>query len=263
MSRGDPSNPDWLHAKAMEPIAKQFKLNYYDSMVASPRTPATRTLAALSCGASVLMDFAYPETWEQGWDESPLSKRECRKAAKRVQIALRKSEGREAIARAAQGFGLAQAALWRRAADPSTKLGQETPEELRAELPFSARTSEALAEQAAQAIPIKDPHGVLPKIAAAEEYRLYDPDNPDAMTDLRGYADRSHVCAEAVALALGAKFGNYEEAVVHPLKHLLMVYSTTSLASWAVISEYWTNLLRAEPVAWLGVSIAVNEKCKA
>ncbi len=212
---------------------------------------------ALRCGLGLVMDYAYPDQWELASQKDTLSKRDCRKAAKHFQDALEQREGHEAIAAATEGFGHAMAKFWRRAADPETRAGTETPEELRPGLLVSASFSDSLAELVAHTFAPEDPHGILEEVASAELRRGYNPENDEAMGDLRDCAARAGVAGRAVALALGSKFEEFGVAVVGPIMYLNLTFDAAALANWGVVGEYWANVLQPEPSPYSEMMSAV------
>ncbi len=241
MSRGDPKNTGLLMRAALEPMARHLSVDYDDSYSASPTTNEERVLYALRCGLSLVIDYAYPDQWEM-LSDGELSKRACRKAARYVQEALQRPEGQEGIGWAAQGYGRAMAKFWRRAADPMTRTGNAVLEETRPGLLISASYSESLAELIGQDFSVEDPHEVLKEMASAEAHRSYDPENPDAMMDLRDYAARFGVTMQALALTMGPEFPSFEEMITAPVVRLNPFLDVSTHANWAIVGEYWVNL---------------------
>lgn len=246
MSRGDPKNAGLLIRAAIEPMARHLSIDYDASYSAPPTTNEERVLYALRCGLSLIIDYAYPDQWELLSGEA-LSKRACRKAAKYVQQALQEAEGQEGIGWAAQGYGRAMADFWRRAADPMTRTGNAVLEADRPGLLISASYSESLSELIVQDFSVEDPHEVLKEMADAEASRTYDPENPDAMMDLRDYAARTGVIMQALALTMARDFPSYEELITAPVAMLNPFLDVPAHANWAIVGEYWTNLWK-EPV---------------
>jgi hypothetical protein len=245
MSRGDPKDMGGLIRAAIEPMARHVRVDYDDSYSAPPSTNEERVVYALRCGLSAIIDYAYPDQWEAISPEGTLNKRGCRKAAKHVQAALQAPEGQEGIGWAAQGLGRAMADFWRRAADPTTRAGSEVSEEDWPGLIVSASYSESVSELIVQDFSAEDPHEVLTEMASAESHRFYDPENPDAMIDLRDYAARAGVISQALALTVGPEFPTYERIIVDPVMNLNLTFNTHSLANWSVITQYWANLWKA------------------
>jgi hypothetical protein len=105
--------------------------------------------------------------------------------------------------------------------------------------------SESVSELIVQDFSVEDPHEVLKEMASAESHRFYDPENPDAMIDLRDYAARAGVTSQALALTVGSQFPTYERIIIDPVMNLNLTFSTHSLANWSVITQYWANLWKA------------------
>ncbi len=231
-------------------MARHLGVDYDASFSAPPTTNEERVVYALQCGLSLIMDYAYPDQWALISQDGRLSKRDCRKAARYVQEALPRPEGQEGIGWAAQGYARAMADLWRRAADPTTRTGSEVPEEDRAGLLVSAGFSESVAELLAHDFAVEDPHAVLPEMASAEAHRLYDPENPDAMTDLRDYAARAGVTMQSLALAMGPEFPAYDEILIGPVMSLNLAFDYQTNVNWVVVAEYWSNLLKPDCVGY-------------
>ncbi len=250
MSRGDPKNAGLLIRAAIEPMAQHLSVDYDDSYSAPPSTNEERVVYALRCGLSAIIDYAYPDQWEEMSPEGTLNKRGCRKAAKYVQEALQRQEGQEGIGWAAQGLGRAMADFWRRAADPSTETGSEVSEEDRPGLIVSASYSQSISELIVHDFSVEDPHEVLKEMASAEAHRFYDPENPDAMIDLRDYAARAGVISQALALTMGPEFPTYDAIIINPVMTLNLTFSTHSLVNWTIISQYWANLWTTEPLGY-------------
>jgi hypothetical protein len=242
MSRGDPKSTGLLIRGAVEPMARHLGVDYDASYSAPPATNEERVLYALRCGLSLIIDYAYPDHWETMSPDGSRSKRDCRKAAKYFQEALQQSEGQEGIAWAAQGYGRAMADFWRRAADRETQTGKETADDPRSGLLISASYSQSVAKLIVQDFSVEDPHEVLKEVASAEDHRAYDPENADAMADLRDYAARAGVTMQALALTVAPQFPTYEATIVTPVMSFNMTFNTDALANWAIVGEYWANL---------------------
>jgi len=226
-------------------MATELGVDYDMSMFQPPATEAEYVLATLRCGHMFLMSYTYADGWPRD-DEltGGLSKREARKASAQVRSALQSRDGMDAVAVMAVNYGRAYAELSRRAA--------EDPEyaDRRDSLVATAMNSDALAicVEAAWAV-TDDYYGARAQVAEAETGRLYDPDNPDALVDLRAYAMRTRAVIEPVAMCLGERLQEFN-GILGPLYHLHMAHSVATLSDWNYVGEFWVNLLRAEPIAW-------------
>ncbi len=228
-------------------MAGHLGVDYDASYSAPPTTNDERVMYALRCGLSLVIDYGYPDQWRLISADGALSNRDCRKAAKYVQEALQAPEGQEGIAWAAQGYGRAMSDFWRRAADPMTRTGNAVPEADRAGLVISAGYSKSVAELIVQVFSVEDPHEVLKEMASAEAHRFYEPENPDAMMDLRDYAARAGVIMQALALTVGPRFPAYEALIIGPVMSLNLALDVPTHVNWAIVGDYWANLWK-EPV---------------
>jgi len=153
-----------------------------------------------------------------------------------------------------QGYGREMGAFWRRASDSPEY--QTEPWRLQE----SARRSEALGDLAGRYWPTSDPFGALEQIAKAEANRIFDPDNPDAMIDLRAYAGRARAASEAAALALGDGFEEYGSLLLAPVMDLDLDFASGTQADWTFQAETWANLVSDEPLAFGALMQIQNER---
>lgn len=162
----------------LEPMAQRLGVDYDESFFSPRQTPEARVFDAYRVGQSLLMFLSYPEGWLFGPNPS---KKLAKRAARAVHDSLVTESGRSAISHMTQGYAREMAALWRRAAD------EGGPDVIPEQLTASARRSAELGTLAARFWRAEDPYGALDKIALYEGQRVADPDNPDAMIDMRGY----------------------------------------------------------------------------
>ncbi len=233
-------------------MAEQVGLDYTASFLSPPMTDAALAFEAVRCGSGLLLNYIDPGTaWSSMSLRDRASRRQAAKASRHIAGALTTDDGRDAISWMTQGFATAMAEFWRRAA-----VTHEHAEQLRA----SADASERLAHLVAQMWPVLDRHQVLREIARAEEKRFYDPFNPDAMMDLSDYASRARVTAEALALAAGDRFAEFELLIISPVLSLDLEHGHLLASDWNFTGKEWVNLLHPDPVARASVlqSIALE-----
>jgi hypothetical protein len=244
MIRSNAQNAGRLARLVLEQMARDLGVSYDDSMFECPASDAALVMDALRCGVNLIIGFTYPDGWSDTSSADVVSKKFCKKAAKQIQSAFQTDDGRDAITSVAQGYAQAMAEFWRRAAT------QDKYQESEAKLLLSAERSEALGELIAHALPVQDFHGVLGHIRSAEEQRFYDPNNPDALTDLHDYAEQARVTSEALALAAGAEYEDFAIATIGPVMSFRMKYSAERQVDWTLVSEYWVNLLLPNPISY-------------
>lgn len=228
---------------ALEPVAARLGLSYDLAFFEAPDTPEARALEALRCGFSLLMPFTYADEWPGQQAVGNVSKKDRSRAARFAQEALVEDEGRSAVAHMACGYGRGLAATWRRAAEDDEYA--DSVELLRED----AERSEELGDYAARVWP---PHGgadVIAKVVEAEEGRLCDPDNPDALVDLHGYAMRVRVTAEALALLLAPRFDEFAWAITSPIISFDLEHATGLTANWGYTGAFWSNALSDDPLS--------------
>lgn len=237
-------NVSMLNRLALEPIAARLNVSYDQTMFTAPSTDAERAIDALRCGLNLIIAFVYPDGWEYVGVGIGRPRRFAKRAAKYVRAALQTESGAEAISCAAQGYARAMAELWRRAA----QTGEDEPRA--AALLHSAARSEALGSLLADLVPVGDPHELRASISSSEANRFYDPDNPDALVDLRTYAERARVTSEALALLAGADYEEFAAAIIEPVLNFNTAYGAATLADWTLAGEYWANLLAPSPLPY-------------
>jgi hypothetical protein len=232
----------------LAPMGRRLGVDYDEAYLTAPRTDSERVFGALRCGQQLLMNFTRAEGWpDDSGGGLGVSQRSRRKAAKQFARALRTEDGHDAIAWLAQSYGEAMAQTWRDAAGPEADPEPDLP-----------GASEALSELVRTAWPVNDYHGVLPKIERAEERRLFNPDNPEAMVDLGAYALRAGIMARAVALTMGASYEQFAFEITAPLYSLHMTYSVGMLADWARVAPYWANVLHTDALPYYDLANQIN-----
>jgi hypothetical protein len=239
----------WLARQTLTPLCERFGLGYDESALFEPRTTEALIVNALRCGWELIDEFTTPDPWIHCDPYEDLPEKFAKGAAKHMRAAFLTDEGREAISCAAQGFARTTADLWFHTAMP-----RDVNDPSGSTLLGNAKRAEELAELVAQALPVQDPHGVLPRIAHAAEVRMFDVDNPDALINLRDYAARAKTTSDALALAAGDKYEDFERALIGPVMSLGIAYNAERLVAWALATEQLGNLLRPEPLAWVEVS---------
>ncbi|MCW2953209.1 MAG: hypothetical protein JWQ48_2379 [Conexibacter sp.] len=225
------------------PMAEQLDVDYEQVFFVPPRTDVERAFGAMRCALTLLMEFTSPEGWpDDKFGNFGGSKRTNRKAAKHFATALQTEDGRDAIAWLAKAYGRSQAQTWRRAA-----VARE-PDEAERLVGF-AGANDMLSEMVGKAWPVSDYHRVLPQVELEEKGRLFDPDNVDAMVDLRAYTEQAGVMARAVALTMGSSYADFALVIVAPLISWHMTYSVGMVAGWECLVPLWSNLLQPEALS--------------
>lgn len=231
--------------RAIDPMAKRLGLDTTYTWVNPPDTPDARLLDAFRCGQSLLMKFAYPTGWPTDDRDEKRSPKLAKRAAKIVFNNLLSDAGANAVAYMTQGFGHEMARFWRHAADSGA------PEIDSDQLRLSAVASMAMAELAEDRWPISDPHGALDVIAEAECTRVMDPDNPNAMIDLRSYFGQARVVCGAAGIALGRRVEEFQSFIFSPLWLLDLEFGLALQHEWVYHLDIWRNLLSHEPLSYL------------
>ena len=134
----------------------------------------------------------------------------------------------------AQGYAWEMAQLWSRAA--------ETDLENRSGLLESARRAERVSGLAADSWPVQA-REIREVVAKFERMRYFDPDNPDAMIDLQGYAGR----VRAVTVALLSLLGDESEeagAMLFRIMSFDMTFASVVATDWNFEGELLANLLQ-------------------
>jgi hypothetical protein len=217
-----------------------------------PTSDAEVVMNAMHCGLDLIGDFTSASIG--GWPVQSygsviaISQGQARKAAKCVEKALRRTEGRDAISVMAQGFGRATAENWGAAA--STDKYREVADRLNT----NAAASEKLADLVASTWPATGYEAVLAKVAHAEGHRMFEVDNPDAMVDLARYARVARATADALAVAMSARFDEFEDAILGPVRGFHIGHDMQMGVSWRSASKHWANLLAPSPLSWADVA---------
>jgi hypothetical protein len=227
--------------RTLEPMLRHVDIDFNTSFFNPPRTDPALAVDVYRCGLSLLMAFTEPGGWSSGRG----SRKTARKAARRVRVGLHGERGPHAISHMAQGYAAEMGAFWRRAATAPTSY----PDEI-LRLTDNANRSESLGKLAGEYWPVTDPFNALNSIAEAERHRFFDADNPDAMIDLLSYAGRVRATCEAVTLALGDAFEEYDSLLIAPVMSLDLEFASGLQADWVFQLEHWTNLLSDEPLSY-------------
>jgi len=229
--------------RVLEPVAEELGVDYDNSYLTPPTTDAELVMNALRCGEQLIVDFASAEGWPVDDLGRGISKDQARKAAKCVEQALLRKEGRDALSVMAQGYGRALAAGWRAAAN--TDEYRDASDRLKT----SAARSERLATLVASTWPARGYEAVLAEVARADAHRMFDVDNPNALVDLSDYAWRARAIADALAVAMSARFEEFKAAILGPVFELHVGYNLLTSGSWTFIARQWGNLLEPHPLS--------------
>jgi len=240
---GRGKEPGAAMRRILEPMAVQIGADYDDANIEPPGSDTQLVMVALLCGKELLYGFTYPDEWPS-WGLGSVDKRGARRAAKHLTQTLEQPAGRDAIALAAAGIGTALAALWGSAAQAAKH--EDTATELR----NRAIASEGLTALVSAAWPVSGYEHALGAVRRADEGRTFDIENPDAMIDLKDYARRARVTAEALAVAMSDRFDDFEDAITGPVWHLNVAASVLGSTQWVHVSALWVNLLRADPLPY-------------
>jgi hypothetical protein len=144
-----------------------------------------------------------------------------------------------------QRYGHVMGAFWRRASEAAENRDQA------GQLRISAAGSEALADLAAHYWPVRDQFGVLEQIADADQHKLFEPDNPAAMFDVRSASERVQASCEAAALALGGDYEKFSSLLLEPIMLLNLELAEVLNLVWTHQLSFWANLLRENPIAYV------------
>jgi hypothetical protein len=237
--------------RILEPVSKQLGVDYDHSYLAPPTSDAEIVMNALRCGAELLTPFASADGWPVDDFGRGISKRLANDAAKCVAAALEHEEGRDALSIMTQAYGQAVAATWRAAAS------QDEYRDVADQLMQSAASSERLADLVASTWPVEGYEAPLNEVARAEANRAYEPDNPDARVDLHNYAQQVRATADALAVAMSARFEEFQEAILGPVVEVHVGYSLRLSISWNFVGKSWSNLLSPDPVSQYDVTQAL------
>jgi hypothetical protein len=235
-------------------MCARFRVDYDSSYFAPPVTDAEFVVGALRCADQLVRGYTYAETWPVHDGGYAVPKRQARRAAKHLERALEREQGRDALAVMASGYGRATARLWREAAD-SGEHGAN-PESLR----VSADASDRLAELVERTWPVRGYHVVLERVGGRETRRMFDVDNPDALVNLRDYAYRMRAVADALAVALFDRFDEFEDAISGPVFAFHMKHNLLVLSDWNFATAFWSNLVSPHPVSHGEVMGSVAEE---
>jgi hypothetical protein len=240
--------------RILEPVARELGVDYDRSYMTAPRSDAELVMNAMFCGSDLLEPFASVESWPVDDFGRGTSKPEAQSAADHLKEALRRGEGRDATSVMAQGYGRALAATWRSSAPMDEH--RDVADQLRE----SALASDGLAELVAATWPARGYEAVLERVAQADAQRMFEIDNPDAMADLRAYARQTRAIAEALAVAMSARFDEFADAILGPVYQVHPGYMIVQQTRWTAKASSWSNLLRAEPVSQREVGQAYMER---
>jgi hypothetical protein len=127
----------------------------------------------------------------------------------------------------------------------------------------NAAASEQLADLVASLWPVRGYEAALEQVAHADAHRPFDVDNPHARVDLRDYALKTRTMAEALAVAMSARFDEFADAILGPVYQVHLGYMGAQGSNWANNADSWSNLLRAEPASQREVHRASMESARS
>jgi hypothetical protein len=235
-------------------MAEELGVDYDAAYFRRPTSNAEFAMNAMHCAEELICEFRDREGWPVDDFGRGTSKRQARRAAKYLRAALERKEGRDAISIAAQGYGRALASTWRAAA---TTGGNRDGA---AQLVENAESSEKLADLVASIWPARGYEDVLERVALAETHRIFDPDDRDALVDLQDYARRARVTADALAVAMSARFDEFEDAIVGPVRALHIAHNVRLGATWNWVMWFWLNLCGESPTSQADVGHMLRSK---
>lgn len=224
-------------------MCARLEVGYDSSYFAPPVSDPEFVVGALRCADQLVRGYTYAETWPVHDGGYAIPKRQARTAAKHLQKALDREQGRDALAVMASGYGRATAMFWREAADSGEH--DVDPESLR----VRADASDRLAELVERAWPVRGYDVVLERVAGREARRMFDVDNPDALVNLRDYAYRMRAVADALAVALFDRFDEFEDAISGPVFAFHMKHNLLVLSDWNFAAAFWSNLVSPQPIS--------------
>jgi hypothetical protein len=239
----------------LEPVARELGVDYDRWHGTPPRSDPEVVMSAMWCGANLLVPFVYPNIWPVDDVGRGISKPDAEKAEGCLEEALHSKQGRDAISMMAQGYGRALAAQWRTAAEMDEY--RDAADRLRK----NAAASEQLADLVASIWPVRGYEAALEQVARADVHRLVD-EYPNAMIDLRDYALKTHAIAEALAVAMSARFDEFADAILGPLYEVHPRYMLAQGSNWTGNADSWSNLLRTEPASQREVDQAYMESAR-
>ena len=240
--------------RILEPVARELGVDYDRSYQTPPSSDVEVAMSAMRSGTRLLDPFVSMNIWPVDEFGRGISKPDAEKAEAYLDGVLRRKQGRDAISMMAQGYGRTVAAQWRRAAEMDEY--RDASDRLRE----NATASEHLADLVASIWPVRGYKAALEQVARADAHRLFDVDNPHARADLRDYALKTRAVADALAVAMSARFDEFAHAILGPIYELHVRYHADLLSMWAGEGKSWSNLLRADPVSQREVDQAYMER---
>jgi hypothetical protein len=237
----------------LEPLAERLGVSYIGSSVTAPVHEKQRVLDALRCGLRLIVDFTSAGEWQLVHRDDVIAHDQRQIAARLFRGALESPAGQEAISAATQGYGRVAAAASRRDAVNGIFAGDDSARLV------AADASTKLVDLVGRAIPIRDPHKVLPKVGAAAHTHFYAPNNgAREMPGHRESAAKARVICDALALTLGAAYQKFVPILIDPILELNLPYASCAMANWTVIGLHWSNLLIRDPVAYTDITSAIR-----